>query len=109
MFKSCNREGLESKLLLLFGKDYKPHSFNKKDTQKRERERELVNSILLSIYILLYSSTKFLGNVVITILLVEKHELRKSKISEILHPRCGFQRIHNALAQKGVELGHQTG
>ena len=39
MFKSsCNGEGLESKLLLLFGKDYKPHSFNKKDTQK-EREK----------------------------------------------------------------------
>lgn len=81
MFKSsCNGEGLESKLLLLFGKDYKPHSFNKKDTQKeRERERELANSILLSIYMLLYSSTKFLGNVVISILLVEKHKLRKIK------------------------------
>ena len=103
MFKSsCNGEGLESKLLLLFGKDYKPHSFNKKDTQKRERERELVNSVLLSIYILLYSSTKFLRNVVITILLVEKHELRKSKISEILIPGVVFRGYTMLWPRKGM-------
>lgn len=51
MFKSsCNGEGLESKLLLLFGKDYKPHSFNKKDTQK-ERERKETSQFYFAKYL----------------------------------------------------------
>lgn len=101
-------------MLLLFGKDYKPHSFNKKDTQ-REREKKGTSQFYFGKYLyvtlFLYKISRECCHLYTTggKTQTQKDEVILIKIAEILHPWCGFQRIHNALAQKEDELGHQTG